>query len=70
MGQRQYRVYRGLHISFTAANHKDQFIQMTTWLEQKEKILQHEQFVQWRLNGLSLPKPNDWTPPGLELDRR
>ncbi|PSR97382.1 hypothetical protein PHLCEN_2v4327 [Hermanssonia centrifuga] len=41
-----------LHIDFAkdayrASNHKDEFPQMTLWLERKEKILRHEQYMQW-----------------------
>ena len=41
-----------LHIDFAkdaydATNHKDEFTQMTLWLERKEKILRHNQFIQW-----------------------
>lgn len=45
-----------LHIDFVkdayeATNHKDEFIQMTIWLERKEKILAHERYIRWRLSG-------------------
>ncbi|KIP01057.1 hypothetical protein PHLGIDRAFT_53274, partial [Phlebiopsis gigantea 11061_1 CR5-6] len=45
-----------LHIDFAknaydATNHKDEFPQMTLWLERKEKILQFESYVHWRKNG-------------------
>jgi hypothetical protein len=55
--------------AYAATNHKDEFSQMTLWLERKEKILRHHQYVQWRLNGSPAPEPVNWTPPGLELDR-
>ena len=57
--------------AYTATNHKDKFLQMTTWLEHKEKIHRHEQLIEWRLEG-SPPiatAPHKWLPPGLELDR-
>ncbi|KAH9837658.1 uncharacterized protein C8Q71DRAFT_706547 [Rhodofomes roseus] len=53
-----------LHIDFAkqayrATNHKDEFRQMTRWLERKEKIMQHERFVAWRLAGATTPSlPN------------
>ncbi|KAI0684824.1 hypothetical protein BC835DRAFT_1461247 [Cytidiella melzeri] len=58
-----------LHIDFTkdayrATNKKDGFTQMTVWLERREKIYRHDQFVNWR------PIPQTWSPPGLDLDRR
>lgn len=65
-----------LHIDFAkdayaATNHKDEFLQMTTWLERKEKIHQHERLVKWRLEGSPpvVTAPCEWLPPGLELDR-
>ena len=55
--------------AYAATNHKDEFTQMTTWLERKEKILRHRQYVEWRLKGCPRPPRVEWTPPGLELDR-
>ncbi|KAF7308147.1 hypothetical protein HMN09_00662400 [Mycena chlorophos] len=48
-----------LHIDFAkdayrATNRKDEYFQMTLWLERKEKILWHEKFIRWR-RGLSKP---------------
>jgi hypothetical protein len=42
-----------LHIDFTkdayrATNHKDEYSQMTTWLECREKVQIHHSFVKWR----------------------
>lgn len=42
-----------LHIDFTkdayrATNHKDEYNQMTTWLERREKLQQHAMFIKWR----------------------
>jgi Plavaka transposase len=42
-----------LHIDFTkdayrATNHKDEYYQMTTWLERREKLQQHAMFIEWR----------------------
>jgi hypothetical protein len=42
-----------LHIEFTkhafgATNHKDEFRQMTTWLERREKVHLHSAFIKWR----------------------
>ncbi|KAH9000966.1 hypothetical protein EDB86DRAFT_3074969 [Lactarius hatsudake] len=33
--------------TYAATNHKDEFSQMTTWLERKEKIHRHNCLVQW-----------------------
>ncbi|KAH9836222.1 uncharacterized protein C8Q71DRAFT_868567, partial [Rhodofomes roseus] len=43
-----------LHIDFAkeayrATNRKDEFPQMTKWLERREKVLQHADYVGWRL---------------------
>ncbi|KAJ3898192.1 hypothetical protein F5879DRAFT_910135 [Lentinula edodes] len=45
-----------LHIDFAkeayrASNHKDEYTQMTRWLERREKIIQHSNYISWRLNG-------------------
>ena len=55
--------------AYAATNHKDEFTLMTIWLERKEKILRHCQYVEWRLKGCPRPPRIEWTPPGLELDR-
>ncbi|THU80703.1 hypothetical protein K435DRAFT_695144 [Dendrothele bispora CBS 962.96] len=43
-----------LHIDFTkdayrASNHKDEYTQMTRWLERQEKIMAHMKYITWRL---------------------
>ncbi|KAG2047079.1 hypothetical protein BDR06DRAFT_985328 [Suillus hirtellus] len=50
-----------LHIDLTkdaycATNHKDEYSQMTLWLERQEKILQHASYVHWCLAGDPLPQ--------------
>ncbi|KIJ60180.1 hypothetical protein HYDPIDRAFT_32446 [Hydnomerulius pinastri MD-312] len=40
--------------AYRATNHKDEYVQMTAWLECKEKILFHENFIRWR-QGLAAP---------------
>ncbi|KAI0348837.1 hypothetical protein OH77DRAFT_546701 [Trametes cingulata] len=47
-----------LHIDFAkdtdrAANHKDEFPQMTVWLERRERFSRHEAFVKWRIQSAS-----------------
>ena len=42
-----------LHIDLTkdayrTTNHKDEYSQMTTWLERHEKVQDHYSFVKWR----------------------
>jgi hypothetical protein len=54
-----------LHIDFAkdayrATNHKDEYPQMTRWLERKEKVLQHQSFVAWHIAGR--PSPLDKVP--------
>ncbi|KAG1821445.1 hypothetical protein EV424DRAFT_1539024 [Suillus variegatus] len=53
--------------AYRATNHKDEFIQMTKWLEWKEKIARHEQFIKWRLDGDRAPHHPH--PPDLHFDR-
>ncbi|KAF8810733.1 hypothetical protein BYT27DRAFT_7253430 [Phlegmacium glaucopus] len=50
--------------AYAATNHKDEFTQMTIWLERKEKILRHHQYVEWQLEGCPLTKhPSLWAVP-------
>ncbi|KIJ05946.1 hypothetical protein PAXINDRAFT_103573 [Paxillus involutus ATCC 200175] len=44
--------------AYRATNHKDEYIQMTAWLERKEKILFHEKFVRWRLGDTDSENEN------------
>ncbi|KAG2119699.1 uncharacterized protein F5147DRAFT_742050 [Suillus discolor] len=53
--------------AYRATNHKDKFIQMTKWLERKEKIAHHQQFIKWRLDGDCAP--HHLHPPDLHFDR-
>ncbi|KAG1883893.1 uncharacterized protein F5891DRAFT_1133319 [Suillus fuscotomentosus] len=53
--------------AYRATNHKDEFIQMTKWLERKEKIARHEQFIKWCLDGDRAPHHPH--PPDLRFDR-
>ncbi|KIJ65793.1 hypothetical protein HYDPIDRAFT_109810 [Hydnomerulius pinastri MD-312] len=39
--------------AYRATNHKDEYIQMTAWLERREKVLYHENFIRWRLGDTS-----------------
>ncbi|KAG2340375.1 hypothetical protein BDR05DRAFT_890009 [Suillus weaverae] len=51
--------------AYRATNHKDEFAQMTKWLERKEKIACHAQFIKWRLDGDRTHHPR---PPDLCFD--
>ena len=37
--------------AYRVTNHHDEYAQMTIWLEHKEKILQHENYLEWRLGN-------------------
>lgn len=59
-----------LHIDFAkdayaATNHKDEFPQMTAWLERRGKVLFHEKFIEWRLTTAATvhSSPGYWEPP-------
>ncbi|KAI0825391.1 hypothetical protein BC628DRAFT_1320379 [Trametes gibbosa] len=66
-----------LHIDFAkdayrATNHKDEYPQMTQWLERREKIAQHANYILWRLQqaeigpaSLSANHDLRWTSPDL-----
>lgn len=41
--------------AYAATNHKDEFYQMTLWLERKEKILHFSQYVTWRQQSDLIP---------------
>ncbi|KAI0343815.1 hypothetical protein BDW22DRAFT_1477302 [Trametopsis cervina] len=51
--------------AYAATNHKNEFSQMTIWLERKEKILQHEEYIKWCLAGRShiIPPQSLYPPP-------
>jgi hypothetical protein len=37
--------------AYNATNKKDEFPQMTLWIERKEKMMQHARFIKWQLDG-------------------
>ncbi|KAN0131614.1 hypothetical protein V8E53_010456 [Lactarius tabidus] len=37
--------------AFGATNHKDEYSQMTTWVEHREKVQRHSSFIKWRQQG-------------------
>ncbi|KAG2064838.1 hypothetical protein BDR04DRAFT_1130628 [Suillus decipiens] len=51
--------------AYCATNHKDEFIQMTRWLERKEKILRHQKYVSWCLAGGHQFEPYHSRPPDM-----
>jgi hypothetical protein len=55
--------------AYRATNHKDEFTQMTQWLERKEKIIRHEQYLKWHLHGPGDRAPHQSRPPDLCFSR-
>ena len=39
--------------AYRATNHRDEYAQMTAWLQRREKILRHESYLSWCLNPQS-----------------
>lgn len=63
-----------LHINlakdaYRATNSKDEYPQMTMWLERKEKVLRHDCYLRWLCAGKPKISPIEWTPPGLSYRR-
>ncbi|KAJ7252923.1 hypothetical protein C8J57DRAFT_1187466 [Mycena rebaudengoi] len=56
--------------AYRSTNFKDEFPQMTLWLERKEKIYRHEKYIQWRLDGCPSPPIIESLPPGLVYERQ
>ncbi|KAF8176925.1 hypothetical protein BJ912DRAFT_1024283 [Pholiota molesta] len=42
--------------AYAATNRKDEYAQMTLWLERREKILQHEKYTQRRMSAMHAPQ--------------
>ncbi|KAJ6479726.1 hypothetical protein C8R45DRAFT_1054433 [Mycena sanguinolenta] len=56
--------------AYRLTNFKDEFPQMTLWLERKEKIFRHEKYIQWRLDGCPPPPTIAPLPPGIVYEHR
>ncbi|KAJ7707896.1 hypothetical protein B0H16DRAFT_1746444 [Mycena metata] len=56
--------------AYHSTNFKDEFPQMTLWLERKEKIYRHEKYIQWRLDGCPSPPVIDHIYPGIVFERQ
>ncbi|KAJ7108928.1 hypothetical protein C8R43DRAFT_1091820 [Mycena crocata] len=56
--------------AYRSTNFKDEFPQMTLWLERKEKIFRHEKYIQWRLDGSPSPPTVEPLAPGIVYERR
>ncbi|KAF9474258.1 hypothetical protein BDN70DRAFT_815973 [Pholiota conissans] len=68
-----------LHIDFAkdayqATNHKDEFTQMTKWLERQEKIAHHANYAAWRRRRIEEGHEEEgeahcsWQPPDMACD--
>ncbi|KAF5345632.1 hypothetical protein D9758_015168 [Tetrapyrgos nigripes] len=55
--------------AYWATNKKDEFSQMTKWLERKEKIMKHESYILWMELGEHPPLYLHHIPPGLNTSR-
>jgi hypothetical protein len=53
--------------SYAATNHKDKYEQMTSWSDRKERVLRHEQYIEWRRAGNCAPTHVDREPPSLDM---
>ncbi|KAJ6572973.1 hypothetical protein B0H10DRAFT_2237312 [Mycena sp. CBHHK59/15] len=56
--------------AYRATNLKDEFSQMTLWLERKEKILRHDKFIDWQLRGCPGPPKIENLHPGIIYERK
>ncbi|KAJ7722680.1 hypothetical protein B0H16DRAFT_1666226 [Mycena metata] len=56
--------------AYRSTNFKDEFPQMTLWLERKEKIFRHAKYIQWWLDGSPPPPTAEPLPPGITYERR
>ncbi|THU86968.1 hypothetical protein K435DRAFT_822030 [Dendrothele bispora CBS 962.96] len=43
--------------AYRSTDCKDEYSQMTKWLERKEKVMRHDNHIQWLKNGQNLPLP-------------
>ncbi|KAK7461765.1 hypothetical protein VKT23_008195 [Stygiomarasmius scandens] len=55
--------------AYRSTNRKDEYSQMTRWLEQKEKMMKHESYIDWLHSGEHPPLRMHWIPPGLNTAR-
>lgn len=42
--------------AYRASNHRDEYPQMTLWLERREKMMVHERFIQWQIARAQQPR--------------
>ena len=55
--------------AYKSTNFKDEFTQMTRWLERKEKVTRHSAFIDWRLSGQPKPLPLAIRRPHIQMTR-
>jgi len=55
--------------AYKSTNFKDEFTQMTLWLERKEKVIRHGAFIAWRLSGQPAPLPPIVRQPHIQMTR-
>ncbi|THV04071.1 hypothetical protein K435DRAFT_650090 [Dendrothele bispora CBS 962.96] len=55
--------------AYRATNKKDEYSQMTKWLERKEKVMRHESYIQWLHSGNHPPLRAHWIPAGMNTTR-
>ena len=55
--------------AYKSTNFKDEFTQMTLWLERKEKVMRHAAFIEWRLSGQPIPLPPPIRHPHIQMTR-
>ncbi|KAJ7467254.1 hypothetical protein B0H11DRAFT_2159564 [Mycena galericulata] len=55
--------------AYRSTNRKDEFSQMTLWLERKEKIQRHDKFVAWKHSGSPSPPIIENLHPGIIYNR-
>ena len=55
--------------AYNSTNFKDEFTQMTLWLQRKEKVIRHATFIEWRLSGQPPPLPPPTRHPHIRMTR-
>ncbi|KAJ7832325.1 hypothetical protein B0H14DRAFT_3871967 [Mycena olivaceomarginata] len=56
--------------AYRSTNRKDEFSQMTLWLERKEKIQRHDKFIEWKRSGCPPPPIVENLHPGIIYERK
>ncbi|KAJ7330270.1 hypothetical protein DFH08DRAFT_916532 [Mycena albidolilacea] len=56
--------------AYRSTNRKDEFSQMTLWLERKEKIQWHDKFIEWKRSGCPPPPVISNLHPGVIYERK